>query len=79
MEGVLVRYGLGVGELDGCWLGIRKQLRMSCERRWREEVEGGGVWEEEFGFVFGGEEEVGVGGLFEVCEGQERGVGLVWV
>ena len=41
-------------------------------------MEGGGVWEEEFGFVFGGEEEVGVGGLFEVCEGQERGVGLVW-
>ena len=38
VEGVLVRYGLGVGELDGCWLGIRKQLRMFCERRWREEV-----------------------------------------
>ena len=36
VEGVLVKYGLGVGELDGCWLGIRKQLRMFCERRWRE-------------------------------------------
>ena len=37
VEGVLVKYGLRVGELDGCWLGIRKWL-MFCEQRWREEV-----------------------------------------
>ena len=38
VESVLVKYGLRVGELDGCWLGIRRQLRMFCEQRWREEV-----------------------------------------
>ena len=38
VEDVLVKYGLGVGELDGCLLGIRKWLRMFCEQRWREEV-----------------------------------------
>ena len=37
------------------------------------------MWEEEFGLVFRGEEEVGVGGLLEEFEGQERGVGSVWV
>ena len=32
MEGVLVKYGLRVGELDGCWLGIRRQLRLFVSR-----------------------------------------------
>ena len=37
VEGVLVKYGLRVGELDGCWLGIRRRLRLFCGQRWREE------------------------------------------
>ena len=38
VKGVLVKYGLRVGELDGCWLGIRRRLRLFCEQMWREEV-----------------------------------------
>ena len=33
------------------------------------------MWEEKFGFVFRGEEEVGIGGLLKSV----RGVGSVWV